>query len=212
MIGKDNIFTRQNSILKLLFSLILVLITSMFSFDKFLIVFAFTLMYMIVSPTIYIHWLKTLVKLVPFFISLFILGILFRFPFPDQCYLSARIIHILLISIYIVETSSIGSFISWKTDHDSGFWFKLKFLLAATVYFIPILTIKFQDNWKIHKNIINLILISMEDCIKEIHDVEKTILNKVKIHNERVIVIFWSDIYLSLLVIIPGILLFVKIN
>ena len=210
MIRKDNILSKQNPILKVVASLILVLISSIISLEKFLIIFAFTLLYMIVSPIIYIYWLKTIVKIIPFFISLFIFGILFQISFEDQCFLSLRIIHLLLISVYLAETSSIDSFIAGNNNHDSGFWFKCKFFLAATVQFIPMLTVKFKNNRKNNENIINIIVLSMEDSIKEINNVEKAILNKVRIDNEVREVSLWSDIYLSLLVIIPGFLMLIN--
>lgn len=211
MIRKDNIFILQNPILKVFISLILVIISTIISFDKFLMFFAFTFLYMIASPIIYIYWLKTLINLIPFFISLFIFGIIFQVPFPDQCYLSAHIIYLLLISVYLVETSPIDSFIPHRKSRNSGFWFKFKFLLAATIHFIPILTTKFKDNRKTHKNIIDIIVLSMGDCLNEIHDVEEIIMNKAETNNERSNVSFWPDIYLSLLLIIPCILLFIKI-
>ena len=212
MIRKDNILSRQNPILKVFISLFLVLISSYISFDKFLIVFAFTFLYMIVSPNIYKKWLNTSVRIIPFFISLYVFGIFFQIPFPDQCYLSVRIIHLILVSVYLVETTSVSSFVSGKTDHNSESWFKFKFFLAATVHFIPILIVKFKDKRKTHKNIIDVIVSSMEDCLIEIHEVEETIINKVEISNEKKAVSLWSDIYLFLLLIIPSFLLFINFN
>ena len=212
MIRKDNILSKQNPILKVVISLMLVLISSIISSEKFLIIFVFTFLYMIVSPIIYIYWLKTIVKIIPFFISLFIFGILFHVSFPDQCFLSLRIIHLLLISVYLAETSSIDSFIIGNNYQDSDFWFKCNFFLAATVHFIPILTVKFNNNRKDNKNIINIIVLSMEDSIKEIHEVEKAILNKVRINSEVRKVSLHSDIYLSLLAIIPCILIFINLS
>ncbi len=210
MIRKDSILSKQNSILKVFITLILVLISSIISSEKFLIIFAFTIIYMIVSPIIYIYWLKTIVKIIPFFISLFIFGILFQVPFPDQCLLSIRIIHLLLISVYLAETSSIDSFVAGKKNQDSRFWFKCKFFIAATIHFIPILTVKFNDNNKKKKSIIDIIVLSMEDSVNEIHNVEEAIINKLRVDNEVRKVSPWLDIYLSLLVIIPGFLMLIN--
>ncbi|MEA2097162.1 MAG: hypothetical protein U9P73_10785 [Candidatus Cloacimonadota bacterium] len=210
MIRKDNILSLQNPILKIFICLVLIIISSIISFDKFLIIFGYTLFYLIISPTIYIIWLKTLMKITPFFISLYIFGILFQISFVDQCFLSARIIHILLISVYLVETSSIDSFISWNKSNDSEFWFKFKFFLVATVHFIPILTIKFKKNRKSHKNIVDIIVLSMEDCLKEIYKVEKTVINEMEINNEQLKVAFWANFYLLLLVLIPSLFIFIN--
>jgi len=210
MIRKDNILSKQNSILKVFTSLILVLISTIISSETFLIIFTFTILYMIVSPIIYFYWLKIIVKVIPFFISLFIFGILFQVPFPDQCLLSIRITHLLLISVYLAKTSSIVSFLTRKKNQDSRFWFKCKFFIAATIHFIPILTVKFNNNINKTKNIIDIIVLSMEDSVNEIHNVEKAISNKLRIDNEVREVSVWSDIYLSLLVIFPCFLIFIS--
>ena len=212
MIRKDNILSKQNPTLKVFVSIVLVLISSIISRENFLIIFAFTFLYMIVSPIIYIYWLKTIIKIIPFFISLFIFGIIFQISFPDQCFLSLRIIHLLLISVYLVETSSINKFIIGNNNQGSGFWFKCKFFIAATVHFIPILTVKFNNNRKKHKNIIDILVLSMEDSVNEIHSVEKVVFNKMKYNVEDGKLSLGSEVYLSLLVIIPGLLMFINFN
>ena len=50
----------------------------------------------------------------------------------------------------------------------------------------------------------------MEDSVNEIHNVEKAIINKLRVNNEVRKVSPWSDIYLSLLVIIPGFLMLIN--
>lgn len=203
MIRKDNILSLQNAILKIFVSIVLIIISSIISFDKFFIIFGFTFVYMFISPIIYLVWLKTLLRITPFFISLFIFGILFQIPFPDQCFLSMRIIYLLLVSVYLTETTSIDSIISGKVNFNYGFWLKFKFLLAATIHFIPMLANKFKDNKFKHKNIIDLMVKSMEDCFKDVHDVEVTTMDRIIINNKNRKVSVWANIYLSLLVIIP---------
>jgi len=200
---KDNILSLQNPILKIFISIILIIISSIINFDKFLIIFGSTFLYMIIAPIIYFTWLKALIKVIPFFISLFIFGIFFRIPFPDQCFLTVRIIHLLLISAYLVETISIDSIISRKAYFNSGFWLKFKFFLAATIHFIPMLTNKFIDNKAKHKNIIDLIVISMEDCFKDIHKAENVIINTIKINTGNSKTSLWANVYLFLLILIP---------
>ena len=50
----------------------------------------------------------------------------------------------------------------------------------------------------------------MEDCLKEIHEVEETVNNKVRINHERQNISYWANIYLSLLVIVPVIFIFIN--
>ncbi len=209
MARKDNILSRQNPILKTIFCLLLILISSILSFDKFLIIFAFTFIYLILSPTIYLKWLKVIIKIIPFFISLFLFGVIFRISFIDQCILSLRIIYFLLISVYLVETSSTDSFILGNNKQNSNFWFKFEFVITSTIHFIPILINKFNENRKLHSNIINIIVSSLEDSLKEIKQVEETVTSKVNKNCEKREVSLWADLYLSLLVVIPFIFIFI---
>ncbi len=202
MTRKDNILSRQNPILKIFISLILVIISSISKFESFLIIFAFTFFYFLVSLKIYIIWLKTLLKIIPFFISVFMFGIIFQTSFPNQCFLSLRIIYLLLISVYLTETTTIDSIVSGNADKNSNFLLKLKFFIAATVHFIPILTTNFKQNIKTNKNIINVIVISMEDCLKDIHEVELTVTKRIQDNVENRKVSIWADVYLLLLLMI----------
>jgi len=203
MTRKDNILSRQNPILKIFISLILVIISSISNFESFLIIFGFTFLYFLVSLKIYIIWLKTLLKITPFFISIFMFGIIFQISFVDQCFLSLRIIYLLLISVYLTETTTIDSIVSGNANKNSNFLLKLKFFIAATVHFIPILTTNFKQNIKTNKNIINVIVISMEDCLKDIHEVELTVTRKIQDNIKNRKLSFWDDAYLFLLLIIP---------
>lgn len=200
---KDDILSRQNPILKTVFCLCLVLISSIVSFDKFLIIFVFTFLYLFLSPIIYLSWLKVIIKILPFFISLFLFGIIFGVPFTDQCYLSLRLIHFLLISAYLVKTSSLDSLSSGYKKQSTKLWFKFEFLLTAIVHFIPILIDKFNDNRKKHGNLVDIIVSSMIDCIKEIHNVEEAVFDEVDINSKKREVSLAADIYLSLLIVIP---------
>ena len=49
----------------------------------------------------------------------------------------------------------------------------------------------------------------MEDCFKEIHEVEAAIMDRLRINNSRKISP-WANIYLSLLVIIPILIIFIN--
>ncbi|MCD6176759.1 MAG: hypothetical protein J7K29_02865, partial [Candidatus Cloacimonetes bacterium] len=69
--------------------------------------------------------------------------------------------------------------------------------------FIPMLTNKFIDNKAKHKNIIDLIVISMEDCFKDIHKVEVVIKNTIRINTGNSKVSLWANVYLFLLILIP---------
>ncbi|MBT4334143.1 MAG: hypothetical protein HOD64_12795 [Candidatus Cloacimonetes bacterium] len=210
MTRKDNILSQQNPILKVFISIMLVIISSISNFNNFLMIFGFTFLYFLAFPKIYLIWFKTLLKIIPFFISLFIFGIIFQTPFLNQCVLSARIIYLLLISVYLTQTTTIDSIISVKEDQNSNFILKFKFFIAATVHFIPILITKFKYNIKTSRNLINAVVASMEDCLKDIHEVELTVTEKIRVNFKSKKRSFWADAYLLILVVFP--ILIVLIN
>ena len=210
MTRKDNILSQQNPILKVFISIMLVIISSISNFNNFLMIFGFTFLYFLAFPNIYLIWFKTLLKIIPFFISLFIFGIIFQTPFLNQCVLSARIIYLLLISVYLTQTTTIDSIISVKEDQNSNFILKFKFFIAATVHFIPILITKFKYNIKTSRNLINAVVASMEDCLKDIHEVELTVTEKIRVNFKSKKRSFWADAYLLILVVFP--ILIVLIN
>lgn len=206
---KDNILSKQNPFYKVLISIALVIISSLVGFHKFLLIFGITFIYLCVYPAIYIIWLQTILKIIPFFISLFILGIIFQISFISQCFLSVRILYLLLISVYLTETSSLDSFITSGEMQPSRIRWKFMFFLAATVHFIPMLINKFKKNIKVSRNLINIINSSLEECLLEINDVETTVIEKMQ--NDHIVpkVSFSADVYLLLLLVIQLFLLFI---
>lgn len=178
MSRKDNILSRQDPLLKFFVCSALVISSAVSGFNQLLIIFSFTLLHFLVEPIIFLHWLKLILKILPFFISLFILGILFNVSFIEQCHLSVRILYVLLISVYITRTSSIDAFAGYGILKRSKFIQKLFFFLAATIYFIPIFVSKFEKNRKMTKNLNDIVINSMEDCVTQINDVEAAVMKK----------------------------------
>ncbi len=177
----NSFFSKQSTFLKLLFILFGITISFLINFQLFLIIFFLTLLYLIITPKIYLIWLKTLLKLVPFFISYFIFGIIFRIPFDLQSIVVMRIIFILLLSVYLVSTSSVETFLIDSTKLSrSKFLNDLRFFLVATIYFIPV----FIDQFKIASfkktKIIYIISASLNQSIKEIKAIEIRTLEKIK--------------------------------
>lgn len=177
----NSFFSKQSTFLKLLFILFGITISTLVNFKLFLIIFSLTLLYLIITPKIYLIWLKTLLKLIPFFISYFIFSIIFRIPFDLQCIVVIRIIFILLLSVYLVSTSSIEAFLIDSTNLSrSKFLNDLRFFLVATVYFIPV----FINHFKIASNnntkIIDIFNASLNHSIKEIKTIEIRTFEKIK--------------------------------
>ena len=177
----NSFFSKQSTFLKLLFILFGITISTLVNFKLFLIIFSLTLLYLIITPKIYLIWLKTLLKLIPFFISYFFFGIIFRIPFDLQGIVVTRIIFILLLSVYLVSTSSIETFLIDSTKLSrSKLLNDLRFFLVATIYFIPVFIDKFKIASFKKTNIIDIISASLNQSIKEIKSIEIRTMEKIK--------------------------------
>lgn len=149
-------FRAQNVALKLIvvvWAVLAVLYTS--SLPNLLLVFLFMLMYLLFDPSIYLFWLKTVLKLIPFFIAYFFMGILFGLSFIHQLIISMKIVVLLLFSVYLICTTP-KEFLSISTTDNK----KLKdfqFYLVALLRFIPMLIERFKNlRAKNHNHIANL--------------------------------------------------------
>ncbi len=157
---------------------------------------------MVVCPGIYIVFLKTLLKLLPFFISFFIFGIIFKIAFDEHCIVAARIIYILLLSVYIVNTSSTEDFLadsSWLPKNT--FIENIKFFIVATIHFIPVFVKQYKTASKRSGKIFNIINESFNLSIDEIKSVEIETMKKISMVKERKDSLF-ANLYLVILLLI----------
>lgn len=147
---KSPIFFRQNSLLKLIyviFTIVLTVITDI-SFSLFLFAFHF-FWFLVLQNSIIRKWLITIIKLLPFYSSFLFFSLIFDLLFIPQIFILIRISFILLLSVFILETSSIASFTT-----DTAGWEKyrftsdLRFFLIAVIHFIPELISIFKQSNK----------------------------------------------------------------
>ncbi len=143
----NQVLFRQNSLLKLLYIIIQTIIISVANLHFFLFLTAFNLaFFFLTQPNLILKWLVTILKLLPFYISFLFFSLLFDVSFPQQLLLLARIALILLLSVYLVSTSSISIFVA-----DTAIWQRfrlmadLRFFLIAVVFFIPVLITQFKQ-------------------------------------------------------------------
>ncbi|MCF7859578.1 MAG: energy-coupling factor transporter transmembrane protein EcfT [Candidatus Cloacimonetes bacterium] len=203
MVKSETVLTKQDPTLKVIICLLLVIITSLIDFSLFLVIFGFSLLYFIVQPNIYTFWLTTLLKILPFFISFYVFSILFNLPFPNQLHITLRICYLLLISVFLVNTTAIDSFISSGNKKSTSFAFKFEFLLAATIHFIPIFISKFKQNKASSTDFSDSILRSFDDCVNEIDQVEHLVIDKINTLQRKTKKELFPQIYLLLLIIVP---------
>lgn len=198
----NTFFRRQNTFLKFFIVLCGITCSAVLDLTHFIIIFFATVLYMVVCPGIYIVFLKTLLKLLPFFISFFIFGIIFKIAFDEHCIVAARIIYILLLSVYIVNTSSTEDFLadsSWLPKNT--FIENIKFFIVATIHFIPVFVKQYKTASKRSGKIFNIINESFNLSIDEIKSVEIETMKKISMVKERKDSLF-ANLYLVILLLI----------
>ena len=207
----ESFFEQQNTFLKAFIIFIGIVISASVDFYTLLIIFIFTLLYVIISPYIYFRWLKTILVLLPFYISFFIFGIIFNIPFDQHSYVAIKITYILLLSVYLVYTTSIEAFLTDSAILSKNIYMnKFRFFLVVTICFIPILIEQFETIKKKHKNIFSLINHAVSQSMDEIKRVEMEALTKLKQSNIRRRFVILPNLYMLLLLLIYFMVFIVK--
>ncbi|HPR17018.1 MAG TPA: hypothetical protein PLD62_02115 [Candidatus Cloacimonadota bacterium] len=189
---KESVFLRQNSLLKLLYVIVFTFIITIADLSYFLILFTFHLLLIgSLRFSILPKWLFTIIKILPFYISLLLLSIIFDSPFFPQLLLLGRLSLILLLSVFLIESSSIENFVAdtagWKQR-----WHDLRFFFLAVIYFIPVFIGKFK-RLKKGKLSINI----LKECFDEICRIETETEQSLRISHRT------FDITANLLLILP---------
>ena len=198
---KADILFEQNCILKFFAVICGTVVSLTIQSTILIIIFGTTLLYFLVYPRLYFIWLKTLLILVPFFISIVFLGILFKTPFPSQILLLVRISFILLLSVYLSHTSSLEEILSQFSNlKRNTFIFSILHFFVSTFTFIPLILFEINFEAKNSKNIISIIVNSFNSSLKKINEVED--ISHEKIHTTHSQKPFWNfpNLYLMLLI------------
>ncbi len=204
-------FEQQNTFLKTFIIFIGIVISALVDFNTLLIIFILTLLYVIISPNIYFRWLKTILILLPFYISFFIFGIIFNIPFNQHSYMAIKITYILLLSVYLVSTTSMEAFLTDSATLSKNIYLnKFRFFLVATICFIPILIEQFETIKKKHKNTFNVLHQAVSQSMDEIKRVEMEALKKLKNSSIRRRFAILPNLYMLLLLLIYFMVLIVK--
>ena len=212
MKNRFSFFQRQNSFLKLLLILFGLIISVSISFPGFLIMFGITFLYLIISPEIYIAWFKIFLKMIPFFVSYFIFGMIFNVSFISQSFVSIRIIYMLLLSVYLISTTSMEGFLSnsiWISKNK--IFSEIAFFTVATVYFIPILSEQYKIAAQKSRNVFQIISDAFTMSFQKINHVEKTVSEKLNEGNYKSRFHVLPNLYLLLLGLIY-LLIVIKIH
>jgi len=196
--NKHAFFQKQNAILKIIVVLFCLIISLTVQLKLFLTIFFLTFLYLIISPAVILVWLKTILKLLPFLFSFFLLGIIFSIPFDEQVMVALRILFILLLSVFLINTNSIESILACfpKKKANNNFLY----FLVATISFVPIFISQYQIEIKKSKNAIRIIENTFFSCFQKINEVEISSQNKINTSFQKQD--FWNFPNFSLLLLI----------
>lgn len=210
MKNRYTLFHRQNSFLKFLLILFGLIISVLISFPRFLFMFGITFLYLIISPKIFLNWFQIFLKMIPFFVSYFIFGMIFNVSFISQSFVFIRIIFMLLLSVYLISTTSMEGFLSNSTWISKNKIFSdIIFFIVATVYFIPILSEQYKIAAQKSRNVFQILPDAFTMSFQKINHVEKTVSEKLKEDNFKsrfyvipnLYLLFLALIYLLLVII-----------
>ncbi|MDO9577128.1 MAG: hypothetical protein Q7J16_04520 [Candidatus Cloacimonadales bacterium] len=171
---EQGFFARQNSLVKLIYILITTLAVALAPLNRLLILAALQFLFISVNFKIILSWLNILLKLLPFFISLLGISLIFNTPFDLQLIMIARIMLILLLSVLLLVTSSIDNFLA-----DTNSWGKhglmndLRLFLVSTMFFIPIFIQAFQKKKSTAPKGISILPEIIRESFSQIRKVEE---------------------------------------
>jgi len=201
MTNSENFFFTQNCILKFAAVLLGTVVSLFIKSSVFQIIFAATILYFIGYPYLYLLWLKTLLLIIPLFISLLLAGILFGTSFPKQILLLERISFIMLLSVYLVHTGSLAEILaqlsSWK---NKKFFFVILYFFVATFGFIPLILREFGLQSKNSKNFMKITVNSFHSALTKMKEVETASLNKLTVSTQTKPFLNFPNLYLMLLI------------
>lgn len=124
-------FGRQHTLAKLLFTLTGCAVIALSSRFNLLYLAGVLSLYYMLDAAIWRPIVHTLVKLLPLFISLFVMGLVFGTPFPVQATLAARIALILSLSVYCVGTTP-----PQQIFQDASPLLHIRFFEDVIIYFV----------------------------------------------------------------------------
>jgi hypothetical protein len=204
---QPDFFTKQNVLLKLFLVLFLIAISVILSFTYLIISSVILIISFFIRPYIIKNWGQVLVRLFPFFISLFIFGIIFQVPFTLQAILAFRICYVLLLSVYLISSTPFEAFVAdTKTSRKNSLIEDLRYFLLATFQFIPLFMQAYGEvNGKKKLSFSSLGMI-LHICFSKIQEVEKSVSENTNIisrsfdwkSNSYIFILFIVNLILAL--------------
>ena len=109
----------------------------------------------------------------------------------------------LLLSVYLISTTSMESFLSNSTwISKNKIFLEITFFIVATIYFIPILSDQYKIAAQKSRNIVQILSDAFTLSFYKINHVEKTVSEKLKKDNIKSRFHVLPNLYLLLLALI----------
>ena len=202
MTTSENILFEQNCVLKF-FAVIFGTFVSL-CVQKFILLFIFgiTVLYFVVYPRLYLLWLKTLLFLIPFFVSILLLGIFFKTSFPSQLFLLVRISFVIFLSVYLAHTGSLDGILTQLSRYKKNKTvFAILHFIVSTFIFIPLILKEISYVSENPKNIFGIIVNSFNSTFEKIKEVETIAYDKIMLSSEKKDFWILPNLYLMLLIV-----------
>lgn len=183
---RSDFYSRQNVVLKFIFAIILVSFAVLHRFSNLIIAFSVQFFSFLLTMQLLQKWFQVLMRLLPFFISLFIFGIIFQIPFENQAILTLRISFVLLISVYLITTTSLTAFqADTFSSAESSLQADLRFFLLAVFQFIPQFIEVYKDVHRCKNLSFSTLKEILQLCFQKIQQTEEAILQQPKVLSRR---------------------------
>ncbi|HNX00260.1 MAG TPA: hypothetical protein PLE74_00055 [Candidatus Cloacimonadota bacterium] len=203
------IFHQQNVYLKIILLLLGVVLSTVVHFASFLLMFGLTILYLIPGYRIFFMWGKIILRILPFLISYFIFAMLVDVPFPVQLNFACRVLYLLLLSLYLLKTTTL-----YKLVEDSGslkhskFFRPMLYFFVATMQFIPIFTKenthiiqKFKSGGKISlSKSVDILVESFMCAWDKIPLIEEKTRHRLEMEYPHPILFTWSNLFLYFMI------------
>lgn len=171
MILDKGLLFKQHPLFKWLFCLILSLFIVIAAPIKLPLLFAVILLYLLIYPEIYKYWFNALLRVLPLIIAILIFSLISSNDFYSDLLLIVRIAFLLLMSVFLIKTSSITELFSFLPDKMNSF----KEFLTATLLFIPIFFESFAQAKKQSNNLSKIITLCLELTHSHIENIRQQI-------------------------------------
>ncbi len=183
----EDFFFQQNTLIKFLVVFWGIFVSLQLNARLLIILLICSLLYFIWNKMILLFWIKTILKLLPFFSSLILFGMIFQISFLNQSILLLQITFFLLLSVYCVQSSQLERIV-----HDLKFLEKIRigkkliFLFVSTIYFVPIFHREYEKT-ELRKNFWENIALIIHNSYEKIELVERITNHRLhKISHSRI--------------------------